>query len=103
MLNTFARYLVKTALAVVIVVVLFSIAGWYRTKRDLTRYCRETTAGTPLATAKENARQHGFHFVNYSSADHRAYVLAAGVMGRYVCEIEHDGKRVVKTRLNFND
>lgn len=103
MLKAFARYLIKATLAVVVVVVLFSIVSWYRTKRDLARYCRETTAGIPLATATENARQHGFRFLDYSSADHKAFVLATGVMGRYVCEIEHDGKHVVKTTLNFND
>jgi hypothetical protein len=69
----------------------------------LERYCRETPAGTSLAGAEEKARQLGFRFINYSSADHQAFVTAGGVMGRYVCVIEHDGKRVGKTKLNFND
>jgi biopolymer transport protein ExbB/TolQ len=103
MFKNIMRYLTKAALAVVVVVVLFSIVSWFRTKRDLARYCRETTAGTTLVMARKNAQQYGFRFVDSSSAGHRAYVLAAGVMGRYVCEIEHDGKRVVTTTLNFND
>jgi len=90
-------------LGIMVIILLFWSTSWFQTKKSLTRYCREMTAGTSLSSAKENARQHGFRFVNYSSAHHKAFVTASGVMGRYVCVIEHDGKRVVKSSLNFND
>lgn len=88
---------------IIVLIVVVSSATWYQTKKSLVRYCRETAAGTSLVDAKEIARQSGFRFRNYSSSDHQAFVTATGVMGRYVCEIEHDGKQVIKTRLNFND
>ena len=97
------RKIVRSVAAVLVLLCLITLAHWYQTRKNLLRYCREVTAGTSLVSAKEKASQSGFRFYNYSSADHKAFVTASGVMGRYVCEIEHDGKRVVKTRLNFND
>ena len=97
------RKLVRIVVIVIVLIVVVSSATWFQTKKRLVRYCRETTAGTSLVDAKEIAIQSGFRFRNYSSSDHKAFVTATGVMGRYVCEIEHDGKRVIKTRLNFND
>jgi len=103
MIRKLVRIVVIVIALIVVLIVVVSIATWYQTKKSLARYCRETTAGTSLVDAKEMAKQSSFHFLNYSSADHKAFVTAAGVMGRYVCVIEHDGKRVVKTYLNFND
>jgi hypothetical protein len=90
-------------LGFILLIVILCAASWYQTKKSLVNYCRETPVGTSLARAEERARQHGFRFINYSSADHKAFVTASGVMGRYVCVIEHDGKRVVKSSLDFND
>lgn len=103
MKNKFAGYILKAVLAVIVLIILFCFTSWYQTKKELVRYCHETTAGTSLATAKDNALRHGLRFINYSFAYHKAFVFAGGVLGRYVCEIEHDGKKVVKTSLNFND
>jgi hypothetical protein len=96
----------KAVLAVIVLIFLVSLANGYRTKQKLVRYCRETTVGTSLVNAKERALQNGFHFLDYSSVDrnsNKVLVTASGVMGRYVCEIEHDGNRVVKASLLFND
>lgn len=90
-------------LGIIGLIAIICITSWYQTKKSLVNYCQETPAGTSLASAEERARQHGFRFINYSSADHKAFVTASGVMGRYVCVIEHDGKRVVKSALDFND
>ncbi|MBT0653069.1 hypothetical protein [Geomobilimonas luticola] len=103
MIRKLFRILMIISVTIFLLIVVISGATWYQTKKSLARYCRETTAGTSLVDAHEKARQSGFHFLNYSSAGHKAYVTATGVMGRYICEIEHDGKRVIKTRLNFND
>lgn len=96
------RKILKAALAVIILIFLVNVADGYRTKKKLVRYCRETTAGTPLAGAKEKALQSGFRFFDSSSRT-KALVTASGVLGRYVCEIEHDGERVVKASLLFKD
>jgi len=98
-----AKRLLTWFAGIIFILVLFCIYSWFLTKNGLESYCRETKAGTSLAGAEAKARQLGFRFINYSSADHQAFVTASGVMGRYVCAIEHDGKRVVKTTLNFND
>lgn len=97
------KKVVKIFAALFVLLCLVVLANWYQTRKNLLRYCREVTAGTSLVNAKEKASQSGFRFYNYSSADHKALVTASGVMGRHVCEIGHDGKRVVKTKLNFND
>jgi len=98
-----AKRLLKWFFGSMLAVLLFCTINWYQTKQSLVSFYRETPAGTPLAHVEESARQHGFRFINYSSADHKAFVTAGGVMGRYVCVVEHDGKRVVKTSLSFND
>ena len=98
-----AKRLIRWFSGIIFILILFCIYSWFQTKNELERYCRETLAGTSLADAAEKARQHGFRFINYSSADHQAFVTAGGVMGRYVCVLKHDGNRVVKTKLNLND
>lgn len=90
-------------LVIIGLIVIFCAANWFQTKKSLVKYCRETPAGTSLAGAEESARQHGFQFINYSSMDHKAFVTTGGVLGRYICVIQHDGKRVLQTSLNFND
>lgn len=90
-------------LAIILLIVILCAASWYQTKKSLFNYCRETPAGTSLGHAKESARKHGFQFINYSSMGNKAFVTSGGVMGRYMCVIEHDGKRVLQTTLNFND
>lgn len=96
------KKILKPALAVIVLMFLVSLANGYRTKQKLVRYCRETVAGTSLAVAKEKALQNGFRFSDQSSRT-RVLVTASGVLGRYVCEIEHDGERVVKASLLFKD
>jgi len=98
-----AKRLIRWFFGIIFLLVLFGSYSWFQTRKGLERYCQETSAGTSLAGAEEKARQHGYRFINYSSADNQAFVTAGGVMGRYVCVIEHDGKRVVKSSLNFND
>ncbi|MRR58497.1 MAG: hypothetical protein EG824_09840 [Deltaproteobacteria bacterium] len=97
------KKLLKWFAGIILLLVLFCSYSWFQTKKGLERYCRETPAGTSLADAEEKARKQGFRFSNYSSANHQAFVTAGGVMGRYVCVLEHDGKQVVKSSLNFND
>lgn len=92
----------KLVLAVIVLMFLVGVADGYRTKKKLAGYCRETAAGTSLAVAKEKALQSGFRFFD-STSPTRALVTASGVMGRYVCEIEHDGRQVVKATLLFKD
>lgn len=100
------RKLFKAILLIIAVLFLVNAFQWSRTKRKLAAYCRETTAGSSLAGARERALREGFRFIDSSSAGggrRTALVTASGVMGRIVCEIEHDGDRVTKASLNKND
>lgn len=97
---------VKVVAAAIGIIVLITAINGYRTKRRLVQYCRETTGGTTLAAARQKAAQQGFRFIDSSSADNprrTALVTASGVMGRVVCEVEHDGIKVLKASLHGND
>ena len=96
------KKILKLVLAVIVLIFLVSLANGYRTREKLVRYCRGTVAGTSLVAAREKARQNGFRFSDRSSRT-KPLVTASGVMGRYVCEIEHDGERVVKASLLFKN
>ncbi len=95
-----------TVLAGIVLIFLASAVIGYRTKQKLVEYCRGTTAGTPINVARETALKNGFRYIESSSVEgklRKALVTASGVMGRVVCEIEHDGNRVVKTSCRSND
>lgn len=92
----------KAVLAVIVLIFMVSLANGYRTKKKLVRYCRETPTGTSLVSAKEKALQNGFRIYD-NPPRNKVLVTSSGVMGRYICEIEHDGDRVVKALLLFND
>lgn len=89
-------------LGIILLIVILCATNWYQTRKSLVNYSREIPAGTSLGHAKESARMRGFQFINYSSLGHTAYVTTGGVLGRYMCVIEHDGKHVLHTTLNFN-
>ncbi len=101
--------MLKKSMQVVLIGIAFlfliSAANGYRTKQKLVRYCRETTGGTLLASAREKAVQNGFRIIESSSDPARQHMLvtASGVMGRVVCEVEHDGERVIKTFIRSRD
>ena len=99
------KRLLRLVLVGIAVIVVLTAANGYRTKQQLVGYCRETTGGTALATARETAARKGFRIIDSSADPQRRLLLvtASGVMGRVVCEVEHDGERVVKTMLRGHD
>ncbi len=100
------KKLFKVFLLFLVLLVLLSAFQWSRTKRKLAAYCSETTAGTTLSRARENALRNGFRFIDGSGSEggrSTALVTASGVMGRIVCEVEHDGDRVIKASLKGKD
>jgi hypothetical protein len=99
------RKLIGIIVFILALVLVFDAVQWYQTKQALVSFCRETTAGTSLAGARERASSKGLRFVGSSAGRRRgvALVTATGVMGRYVCEIEYDGDRVVRSSLHLLD
>lgn len=98
------RARVITLAAIGIALLLIGVNG-VKVRRELTTYCEETGRGETLVRAAERARQSGFRFFpGVAGADNRAaLVTASGVLGRLVCEVEHDGTMVLGTGLRFND
>ena len=96
------KKIVIVVLAGILLLFLVILANGYRTKKQLTGFCAETTGGTSLVSAKQKALQNGFRVVASNSGT-TVLVTAGGVMGRYVCAVEHDGDIVVKASLLFND
>jgi uncharacterized protein YxeA len=89
-----------------IVVALFSW-NWFSAKRALADYVHKVQPGMQVTEARSYAMQKGLKYVISSYKDEagrfRDLVTATGVMGRYVCEVQHDGTVVVKVNQRFHD
>ena len=85
----------------------YIVFAWVTTKRDIENYCSETRAGSVIADERARALAVGLRLYSPSTADvngrFHALATSSAVWGRYVCEIEHDGKVVTRTRFQFND
>lgn len=100
------KKILKVILAGLVLIFLVAAIIGYRTKQNLTRFCRETKAGDTLVDIKEKAQLKGFKYFNNTNANRyppRALVTSSGVMGRVICEVEYDGDRVVRTSIRSND
>ncbi|MDD5286664.1 MAG: hypothetical protein PHD54_12465, partial [Desulfuromonadaceae bacterium] len=69
--------------------------SWFYSKKKLVEFSLKVHPGMQLIEARSYARQVGLKYVISSRRDElgrfRDLVTASGVMGRYVCEIQHDG------------
>lgn len=93
---------------IILVIVIILIGwSWFSTKKKLTDYVLKVQPGMQMAEARSHASQMGLRYVASSYKDeaghYRDLVTASGVMGRYVCEIQHDGAVVIKATKRFND
>ena len=104
-------YRVKKIRAIFFIVVV-AVAGyaafsWFTARNEVREYCSGLKAGTDVATMKSLAASRGLRLVSPNRADGQgrftALVTSSGTMGRYVCTVEHDGSKVIGTRLDFHD
>ena len=99
--------LLKAFVILLAIVVALSVWNWFSTKRALADYALKVQPGTQVTEARTYARQKGLKYVASSYRDEAGrfhdLVTSSGVMGRYVCEIQHDGTVVVKVTRQFND
>ncbi len=90
-----------------VLIVGYSIFSWMRAKSELKQYCSQLAEGTSIDAAKSMALKRGLRFYSSqqpnSKGEYSALVTSSGVMGRYVCIVEHNGQTVKKVRLQFND
>lgn len=93
--------------ALIVVIVGYSIFTWMKAKSEVQLYCSKLTEGTSVDAAKTMALKRGLRFYSSqrlnSKGEYSALVTGSGVMGRYVCIVEHNGQTVTKARFRFND
>ena len=93
--------------AFIIAIVGYSIFSWTKAKSEVQQYCSQLSVGTSIEEAKGMALKRGLRFYSSqlpnSKGEYSALVTSSGVMGRYVCIVEHNGRTVTKARLQFND
>jgi hypothetical protein len=93
--------------ALMVAFVGYSIFSWMQAKSEVQQYCSQLSEGTSVDAAKSMALKRGLRFYSSqlpnSKGEYSALVTSSGVMGRYVCIVEHNGRTVTKARLRFND
>jgi hypothetical protein len=93
--------------AAVVAMAAYFIFSWVTAREALQQYCSQLSKGTSVETARSMALQKDLRFMSSRSANAQgafiALVTSSGVMGRYVCKIDHNGQTVIKATLNFND
>jgi len=81
--------------------------NWFSAKRALTSYVHRIQPGMQVTEAQLSARQMGLKYKSFSRRNEAGlftdYVIPDGVMGRYICEIQHDGAVVISVISRFND
>jgi uncharacterized protein YxeA len=99
--------IILAGLIVAVAVIEHSIYTRMQAEGEVQQYCAQLSQGTSVDEAKSIASKRGLRF--YSSqpsnaqGEYAALVTSSGVMGRYVCIVEHNGRTVTKVRLQFND
>lgn len=86
--------------------ILFSW-NWFSAKKTITDFVLKVQPGMQVSEARSYAREMGLKYIAASQRDksgnYRDIVTATGVMGRSVCEIQHDGAVVMKVGSTFHD
>ena len=102
-----SRFLAQSILFLVLLWVGFMAVSWVLGRQAVERYCTGLAPGTTIEQARERARAERFRFPARDMAppagEGVAFVTSADVMGRYVCEVRHDGKNVTGAALRFLD
>jgi hypothetical protein len=93
---------------IILVIVIASFSwSWFHTKKKLDDYVHKVQPGMQLTEVRTYARQMGVKYVVSSHRDEAGHfsdlVTASGVMGRYVCEVQHDGTVVIQVTKRFHD
>jgi hypothetical protein len=102
-----SRFLAQSILFLVLLWVGFMAVSWVLGRQAVERYCTGPAPGTTIEQARDRARAEGLRFpardMTPPAGEGIAFVTSADVMGRYVCEVRHDGKNVTGAALRFAD
>lgn len=71
-------------------------------------YCVAVPSGTAIKDVELSAREKGFRLhagieTKPGSGEYTSFITSSATMGRFVCEIHHDGTRVAEIRYIHND
>lgn len=101
------KKVLKVCLIILVMVVVSFAWNWFSSKKTLDDYVLKVQPGMQLTEARSYARKMGLKYIASSYGNEagrfRDLVTASGVMGRYVCEIQHDGTLVIKVTRQFHD
>lgn len=100
------RKVLTIALAIAAMAAGCTAISWFWTRDAVKQYCIEVRPGVDLDVARNLAAQKDLRFFpSLQSEQNRvvALVTRSGTAGRHVCTVEHDGKQVTQTRMNFHD
>ncbi len=91
-------------MAIVGIVVIGFIGG----ESNMKDYCGAVTSGTAVKDIELSTREKGYRLhtgieTKPGSGEYTSLITSSATMGRFVCEIHHDGLRVVNTRYIHND
>ncbi len=92
-------------LMVIVGVVVIGFIGGESNMKD---YCATVSSGTAIKDVELSAQQNGYRYhkgvePKAGSGEYVALITSSATMGRFVCEIRHDGSRVAETRYVHND
>jgi hypothetical protein len=101
------KKLSRVVVLILAIVIMLFIWSWFSSKKELAAYVQKVQPGMQVTEARSYAGQMGLKYVAASqrgeSDTYRDLVTSTGVMGRYVCEIQHDGTVVVKVTSTLHD
>lgn len=92
---------------VVMSVVVMFVWNILTTVRKIEQFASEVKPGAQVGEARSQARQMGLKYISSSRRDEAGQfcdlVTSSGVMGRFICEVRHDGNVVISTGKSVLD
>lgn len=92
---------------VVMSVVVMFVWNILTTVRKIEQFASEVKPGAQVGEARSQARQMGLKYISSSRRDEaghfRDLVTSSGIMGRFFCEVQHDGTVVISAKKGTMD
>ena len=84
------------------------VIGFVGGESNMEDYCVTVSPGAAIKDVELSAQQHGYRYhkgiePKAGSGEYVSLVTSGATMGRFVCEIHHDGSSVARTRYIYND
>ena len=101
----------KRLFSVLTFILLFAVSllVWniFSSVRRIEQFAQEVKPGIQVTDARLQARQMGLKYISSSRRDEaghfRDLVTSSGIMGRFFCEVQHDGNVVISAKKGTMD